>query len=454
MKTQAIFNCFVGARGAAAGGYAVSIGRDCLVGREDLWDSGAAAGGFQSGFRLGSESFSRGGHVCAFTYDYVKSHPEHPAPHDLLSSGGNEVCFATTPPDMEASCKTKKQSGYATQHLQPAFRSFGAGRYLPFGESWIDQQSGSFDTRYKFSAKELDDETQYSYFGARYYDSDLSVWLSVDNFAALAPNCSPYSYVFGNPVCLTDPDGNFPGDGDKVHVKSNRKVKRQNSPPTNRNRAGQKYGSGAGYRATDVYNAVTGDNAAHKVRAGHYETSPWTQVPQTGQNGNWTSHRFSGPQYNPNDYRLRNVSLRANSNNPLNAYLLFGEGLLPINFGAGVTAPSGPGNFGYQANGAISPLYGQVWRTLVISLFSPLISMGPMALIQIIPASIVGQMINMSAVDFMHRNDNDFRAWTGNVGGTTSHTVWIKYRIWQGGAAGGFVNQLLRRILYGFGGNR
>jgi len=292
------------------------------------------------------------------------------------------------------------------------------------------------------------------YFGARYYDSDLSVWLSVDNFAALAPNCSPYSYVFGNPVCLTDPDGNFPGDGDKVHIKRSRKVRNKNSPSTNKNRAGQKYGSGAGYRATDIYNSVTGDNAAHKVRAGHYENSPWTQVPQTGQNGNWTSHRFSGPQYNPNDYRLRNVSLRANSNNPLNAYLLFGEGLLPINFGAGVTAPSGPGNFGYQANGAISPLYGQVWRTLVISLFSPLISMGSMALIQIIPASIVGQMINMSAVDFMHRNDNDFRAWTGNVGGTTSHTVWIKYRIWQGGAAGGFVNQLLRRILYGFGGNR
>ena len=32
-----------------------------------------------------------------------------------------------------------------------------------------------FDTRYKFTAKELDNETSYTYFGARYYDNELSV---------------------------------------------------------------------------------------------------------------------------------------------------------------------------------------------------------------------------------------------------------------------------------------
>ena len=31
-----------------------------------------------------------------------------------------------------------------------------------------------------FTAKELDNETNYTYFGARYYDADLSIWLSVD----------------------------------------------------------------------------------------------------------------------------------------------------------------------------------------------------------------------------------------------------------------------------------
>ncbi|MPM19357.1 hypothetical protein SDC9_65780 [bioreactor metagenome] len=89
-------------------------------------------------------------------------------------------------------------TGYAVQHLQ----------YLPFGEQWINQQSGSFDSRYKFSAKEQDDETSYTYFGARYYDSDLSVWLSVDAMSDNTPGVSPYAYCINNPVIIVDPDGN------------------------------------------------------------------------------------------------------------------------------------------------------------------------------------------------------------------------------------------------------
>jgi len=200
----------VGARGAAAGGYAVSIGRDCLVGREDLWDSGAAAGGFQSGFRLGSESFSRGGHVCAFTYDYVKTRPEHPAPHDLSATQSeaarSECVVPEAAPALGSSSFITDATGYAVQHLQPACRSFGAGRYLPFGETFVDQQNG-YDSRYTFSAKEKDDETQYSYFGARYYDSDLSVWLSVDPLSDKYPNQSPYSYVGNRPINVIDPNG-------------------------------------------------------------------------------------------------------------------------------------------------------------------------------------------------------------------------------------------------------
>jgi len=36
------------------------------------------------------------------------------------------------------------------------------------------------NSRYTFSGKERDGETGYSYFGARYYNSDISIWLSVD----------------------------------------------------------------------------------------------------------------------------------------------------------------------------------------------------------------------------------------------------------------------------------
>ena len=60
---------------------------------------------------------------------------------------------------------------------------------------------------YTFSAKERDSETGLSYFGSRYYSSDLSVWLSVDPMSDKYPSMSPYIYCANNPVKLVDPDG-------------------------------------------------------------------------------------------------------------------------------------------------------------------------------------------------------------------------------------------------------
>ncbi len=62
-----------------------------------------------------------------------------------------------------------------------------------------------------FTGKERDSETGFSYFGARYYDSDLMTgWLSVDPMADKYPSLSPYAYCAWNPVKLVDPDGEFP----------------------------------------------------------------------------------------------------------------------------------------------------------------------------------------------------------------------------------------------------
>ena len=59
-----------------------------------------------------------------------------------------------------------------------------------------------------FTGKERDSETGFSYFGARYYDSDiLTGWLSVDPLADKYPGLSPYAYCAWNPVKLVDPDG-------------------------------------------------------------------------------------------------------------------------------------------------------------------------------------------------------------------------------------------------------
>ena len=56
------------------------------------------------------------------------------------------------------------------------------------------------------SGKEKDSETGYHYFGAWYYNSDLSLWLSVDPMADKYPNLSPYNYCAWNPMKLADPD--------------------------------------------------------------------------------------------------------------------------------------------------------------------------------------------------------------------------------------------------------
>ncbi|HOU99351.1 MAG TPA: RHS repeat-associated core domain-containing protein [Bacteroidales bacterium] len=88
------------------------------------------------------------------------------------------------------------------QHLQ----------YLPFGELFVSQVAGNFDSRYKFTGKERDEETGYDYFGARYYDSDLSQWLSVDPMSDVRPNISPYVYCQNNPVGRIDPNGALDGD--------------------------------------------------------------------------------------------------------------------------------------------------------------------------------------------------------------------------------------------------
>lgn len=61
--------------------------------------------------------------------------------------------------------------------------------------------------KHTFSAKERDTETGLCYFGARYYSSDLSVWLSVDPMADKYPSLSPYVYCANNPIKLKDPDG-------------------------------------------------------------------------------------------------------------------------------------------------------------------------------------------------------------------------------------------------------
>ncbi|MDR6969265.1 RHS repeat-associated protein [Flavobacterium arsenatis] len=69
-----------------------------------------------------------------------------------------------------------------------------------------------YKTPFKFSGKEMDEETGLHYFGARYYDSRSSIWLSVDPLAEKFPSWNPYNYTMQNPINLVDPTGMSPED--------------------------------------------------------------------------------------------------------------------------------------------------------------------------------------------------------------------------------------------------
>src|SRR5690606_9585305 len=83
---------------------------------------------------------------------------------------------------------------------------------LPFGEMMVEHNQSAnhpagvgYSNKYKFNGKELDDATQMYYYGARYYDPRISIFVSVDPL--VEATFEPYSYVGNNPIMFTDPTG-------------------------------------------------------------------------------------------------------------------------------------------------------------------------------------------------------------------------------------------------------
>jgi RHS repeat-associated protein len=87
--------------------------------------------------------------------------------------------------------------GEVVQHIE----------YVPFGEVFIEERNNKWNTPYLFNAKELDKETGLYYYGARYYDSRVSLWVSADPMQEKYPNVSTYNYCGNNPIMRIDPDG-------------------------------------------------------------------------------------------------------------------------------------------------------------------------------------------------------------------------------------------------------
>ena len=114
--------------------------------------------------------------------------------------------------------RTDSRQYYFKDHLGSIRQTFDEGAtvvsaqdYYPYGEVLRSYVSGSnVNDKYKFTEKERDVETNYDYFGARYYDSELSRWLQVDPLAEKYPGWSPYNYTLNNPLRFIDPNGQWP----------------------------------------------------------------------------------------------------------------------------------------------------------------------------------------------------------------------------------------------------
>ena len=93
--------------------------------------------------------------------------------------------------------------------------------YLPYGETWFTE--GDEGNAPKFNSQELDRETNYYFYNARYYDPEIARFVTADNLVdneSDTQGWNRFSYVKGNPVVYKDPSGHW---GEDVHYNDTKK---------------------------------------------------------------------------------------------------------------------------------------------------------------------------------------------------------------------------------------
>ena len=168
-----------------------------------------------------------------------KNNPQGLRVHKHIFVGNSRLVTAMTHTDNNGDNaeQREKRYYYHSDHLGSAqFVTDWRGRqyehieYTPYGELWIEEVAAGLDKLpFRFTGKEMDEETGLYYYGARYLDPKYSRWLSGDpalsdyiptagaDTSKLAGmggvyntvNLHLYHYAGNNPVKYTDPTGMF-----------------------------------------------------------------------------------------------------------------------------------------------------------------------------------------------------------------------------------------------------
>ncbi|KAH8585972.1 hypothetical protein B0O99DRAFT_602873 [Bisporella sp. PMI_857] len=142
--------------------------------------------------------------VNASTLDLMKYTESMLAVHETLTKGSS-----TSPAELTR-YQFDNQLGSSVLELDGSAKVITYEEYFAYGGTSYSAAVSQVDApkRYRYSAKEKDEESGLYYYGYRYYSVSIVRWISADPLG-MKDGTNIFQFVRSNPICYKDPDGRF-----------------------------------------------------------------------------------------------------------------------------------------------------------------------------------------------------------------------------------------------------